>query len=152
MKQNQSLRVSQTRRGDLYVDREEQINRRVEWIKGGERVEVRDRWQGGLFRCEPGCQMEWIIDVRERRIKRGEEEGRDGWIDDRDENMPLLFCFTTQLSIYLIFLVIKDLHRRAYLPGMKFGKTSRLEYRHQILGMWHFSKTVTYKLYALKIS
>ncbi len=36
-------------------------------------------------------------------------------MDDRDENVPLLLSFTTRLSIYLIFLVIKDLHSMASL-------------------------------------
>ena len=38
-------------------------------MKGGRRSMA-----GGLFRCEPGCQMGWIIDVREQRIKSEEEE------------------------------------------------------------------------------
>lgn len=36
-------------------------------------------------------------------------------MDDRDKNVPPRYSFTTQFSIYLIFLVINDLHRRFYI-------------------------------------
>lgn len=46
-------------------------------------------------------------------------------MDDRDENAPPLhsFSLTTQLSIYQIFLVIKDLHRTASLTHDKLPRT-----------------------------
>lgn len=70
--------------------------------------------------------------MRERRIKRGEEEkgGMDGWIHDRDENVPLLFSLTTQLSIYLIFLVMKDLQGNGLRTWHEVGKNFNIFSSH----------------------
>lgn len=73
-------------------DREEWSWWKVNMMKG-----VRDDMGRGLFRCVPGCQLGWIIDVREKRIKK--RGGREGWIDGRDKMFPS-YCLSPPSSLF----------------------------------------------------
>lgn len=75
-------------------DREEWSWWKVNMMKGG-----RDDMARGLFRCVPGCQMGWIIDVREKRIKKKRRGGRVGWIDGRDKMFPS-YCLSPPSSLF----------------------------------------------------
>lgn len=58
---------------------------------------------GGLFRCEAGCQM-GVNNRCEGTEDKKWRGGREGWMDNRDENVPHLFSFNHS-ALYLSYYI-----------------------------------------------